>query len=296
MDIVLITPPPVEPVQVSDILNQLGLVMPSDAGLAASLTAQLTGLLQAARADCENYMRRVLITQTWGIKCDSFPGRDWRYLSHFFAAIELPKPPLQSIYSFQYVDVSGTLQTLLQDITYGTSISEPQYGYQLIRGSETQIGQLIVSYPRIWPPTRLVPANVLVKFRCGYGGPLVVTTAADSAVITGPVFNPDDAPLLPLEQGLAVSIPGAGPVVGDVATPLVTNIASVDGNGKATLAAPATATVTSATGWFGNPIPPEILQAIKFLAQWYYEQASVVDVPLPRVVRALLDPYRNLVA
>jgi hypothetical protein len=296
MELVPITPPAAEPVLVTDLLNQLGLVMPSDAGLAAALTAGLTGKLVAARADCENYTRLAFITQTWGLKCDSFPGRDFRYLPTGYAALLLPKPPLQSIASFQYVDTAGQLQTLLQETTYGVDPAAPIYGYQLDRGGEEQPSKLIVSYPKVWPPTRMVPSNVLVKFRCGYGGPLTVSTTANSAVIAGPKFNPDDASLLPLETGLAVSIPGAGPVVGGNATALVTNIASVDGNGQATLATAATAAVMNAPGWFGAQVPQPILQAILFLAQWYYEQASVVDAPLPRVVRGLLDPYRNLVA
>lgn len=296
MEPVLLTPPAAEPVSVSDLMNQMGMGSFSDTDLNTALTSNLTGKLLAARADCENYTRMAFVTQTWGVKCDSFPGRDFRYLPTGYAALVLPKPPLQSIASFQYVDTAGAVQALLQDLTYGVDPAAPQYGYQLDRGGEGQPSKLIVSYPRVWPPTRMVPANVLVKFRCGYGGPLTVSTTAGSAVITGPVFNPDDAPLLPLERGLAVSIPGAGPVVGSTATPLVTNIASVDSFGQATLAKAATAAVTNVPGWFGDAVPAPILQAISFLAQWYYEQASVVDVPLPRVVRALLDPYRNLVS
>lgn len=295
-DIVLITPPPVEPVAVTDLLNQMGMVVPSDAGLAASITAQFTALLVAARKDCENYAQRVFITQSWLLRRDSFPGHNLRYEWNGYPQIDLPKPPFQSVDFFKYVDVSGTVQELTVDTTYGTNPANPQYGYQLDRGSETQAARLLPPFARPWPPTRMVPANVLVQFRCGYGGPLTVTTAEGSPVITGPVFNPDDAPLIAGDAGLAVSIPGAGPVVDTAATALVSHIASVDVNGQATLADNAVTAVTKAAGWFGDPVPDPILQAIKFLAQWYYEQASIVDQPLPRVVRALLDPYRNLVA
>lgn len=295
MDIVLITRPPVEPITLDEAKRQCGFgpIEDSDRMPSQILADDLRGYIHDAREHIENWTRRVLITQTWGIKCDSFPGRDFRYLPAGYAALELPKPPVQSIDSFQYVDVAGAVQTLLQDTTYGTSISEPQYGYQFIRGSETQVGQLIVSYPRIWPPTRMVPANVLVKFRCGYGGPLKVSTTATSAVVTGPVFNPDDAPLLPLEQGLAVSIPGAGADGG----PLNTNIASVDINGQATLALAATAAVTNVQGWFGDPVPGVLTRAVKLMTQFYYDQScgrSRQD--LQDTAHDLVNPYRNLVS
>lgn len=294
MDIVLITPPPIEPVTLDEAKRQCGFGPIEDSDRAASqiLADDLRGYIKDAREHIENWTRRALITQTWAAKCDSFPGRDYRYLPHGYAAFQIPKPPVQSIYSFQYIDVSGTLQTLLQDTTYGVSITEPQYGYQFIRGSETQGGQLIVSYPRIWPPTRMVPANVLIKFRCGYGGPLTVSTTASSAAISGPKFNPDDAPLLPLETGLAVSIPGAG---ADGAT-LKTNIASVDGSGNATLAIAATETVTNMTGWFGDPVPGVITRAIKLMVQYYYEQAEgYMREDLETAACNLVNEYRNLV-
>lgn len=292
MELVPIVAPAAEPVCVDDLMQQMDMGPIGDPTLSVSLARKLSGLLVAARVDCENYTRLAFVTQTWGLKCDSFPGRDFRYLPTGYAGLMLPKPPLQSIVSFQYVDTAGQLQTLLQDTTYGVNPAAPEYGYQLDRGGEEQPSKLIVSYPKLWPPTRMVPANVLVKFRCGYGGPLTVSTTEDSPVIAGPTFNPDDAPLLPLETGLPVSIPGAGPG-GDL---LVSNIASVDADGNATLAANAAAAVANVKGWFGNPIPSPIQQAILFLAQFYYEQGSIVDQPLPRMVRGLLDPYRNLVA
>ncbi len=288
-DVVLITPPPVEPVNQGAMLNQLGMSTPTDTGLAATLTAQLNGYIMAARADCENYCRRVFITQTWLLRRDSFPGRDFRYEALGYAHIELPKPPFQSVYFLQYVDVSGTLQTLSIDTTYGTNPADPQYGYQLDRGSETQPARLLPPFARPWPPTRMVPSNVLCQFRCGYGGPLAVSIDT-GGVISGAKFNNDDQPLLPGDTGLAVSIPNGG----GANVTLNTFIASVNGSGVATLATPPAAAIVNTSCWFGQPVPQPILQAIQFLAAWYYEQGSVVDVPMPRVVRALLDPYRDL--
>ncbi len=291
-DVVLITRPPIEPVSQADLMNQLGMGTISDPTLSANLNSRFARLIRAARRYCEGYTRRAFITQTWVMRLDGFPGRSYKYQHHEYPAIMIAKPPVQSIYSLQYIDVAGELQTLLQDTSYGTAITEPQYGYQLVRGSETQPGQLIVSYPRSWPPTRLVPANVLVKFRCGYGGPLTISMAENSAVVQGATFNPDDAPLLPTETGLRVVVPGAGASGAE----LETTIASVDQSGIATLADKASAQVTNVSAWFGHPVPEEILQAILLHAQFYYEQGSVTDQPIPTQIHDLLSDYRNLVS
>lgn len=294
-DVVLIKAPAAEPVSVSQMMAQLGMGTITDAALTAALNSQLTGYLLAARRDCENYTRRAFITQTWLLRRDSFPGHAFRYQWNGYPEIDIPKPPFQSLQFVQYVDVSGTLQTLTQDTTYGVNPAFPQYGYQLDPGSETQAARLIPPFARPWPPTRMVPGNVLIQFRCGYGGPLTVSMQEGSAVVSvkgGYVFNPGDAPVMTGDTGMPVCIPGAGAA----GAALVTNIASVDVDGNATLATPAATAVANISGWFGHPLPQEIVQAIMMLAQFYYEQTSVVDQPLPRVVRALLEPYRNLVA
>jgi hypothetical protein len=294
-DIVLIKPPAGEPVTPVQMMTQLGMGPVSDQTLAPVLASQLTNYISTARRDCENYTRRAFLTQTWLLRKDSFPGHNLRYEWNGYPEIELPKPPVQSISFFKYVDVSGTVQALTVDTTYGANPANPEYGYQFVRGSETQSGRLIPPFARPWPPTRMVPGNVIIQFRAGYGGPLSFSISANSAIPSvggGFIFNPDDAPLLVGDTGTSVCIPGAGPD-GSV---LDTFVASVDGSGNATLATPATTAVNNVSGWLGAHIPFEIVQAIMFLAQFYYEQGSVVDQPLPRVVTNLLDPYRNEVA
>lgn len=286
-EIDLVTGPAAEPVSVSDMLLQLGMETVSDPTLSAQLNTQLGGYIAAARQACEEWCRRVFITQTWLFRLNGFPGIDWRYNWNGYPAIRIPYAPLQSIYSVQYVDASGAVQSLPRDTSYGSSSSA--YGYQLLRGSDTQCGVLISAWARPWPPTRMVASNVMIKFRAGYGGPASASMQAGSGVLAGPLFNPDDAPVMAGETGTAVTVPGAGPSGAD----LVTTVASVDANGHATLAAKASAEVADAQAWIGQSVPPAIVQAIKFLAQFYYEQGSVVDQPLPRVVTALLAPYFN---
>jgi hypothetical protein len=43
------------------------------------------------------------------------------------------------------------------------------------------------------------------------------------------------------------------------------------------------------------PVPEAIRAAIKMMVEFYYEHGGAQDADLPRVVEALLDPYRNLV-
>jgi hypothetical protein len=140
----------------------------------------------------------------------------------------------------------------------------------------------------------MVPSNVMVQFRCGYGGPQLVTMTAASAILVGPVFNPDDAPLMTGDTGTLVSVPGAG-ADGLNSPPLVANVASVDVNGQATLSVAATTAVANVQAWIGNPIPGDIIKAILLLAQFYYEQASVGG-EIPRYITDSIWPYRNLVS
>lgn len=300
MSIQLIQGPVAEPVTLNDVKLQLGFGPMQDSDRLASqiVNEKLRAFTIAARQDCENWTNRVFITQTWQLLRDSFPGHNLRYDWNGYPEIELPKPPFQSVLSFTYIDVAGSPQTLTQDTTYGTNPANPQYGYQLERGSETQPGRLLPPFARPWPPTRMVPANVIVRFRCGYGGPITASMTAESAVLTvtggAPLsFDADDAPLLPGETGLPITVPGAGP--GGAA--LNTFIASVNpANGRATLATAATTTVTNVPGWAGQAVPAVITTAIKMLAEFYYEHGGCEDVPMPRVIESLLEPYRNFVS
>jgi hypothetical protein len=298
--IALIAGPVAEPVTLNDVKLQLGFgpMQDSDRAAASILNDKLRAFIIAARQDCENWTNRVFYTQRWILRRDSFPGHNLRYEWNGYPQIDLPKPPFQSIDFFKYIDVNGTPQTLTQDTTYGTNPANPQYGYQLERGSETQFGRLLPPFARPWPPTRMVPANVIVQFRCGYGGPIGVTLGASSALLTvvsgiPSTFNFDDAPLLPGETGTPISIPGAGPSGG----PLNTFIASVNpSNGHATLAAASTGAVTNVQAWLGQPLPAVIPTAIKMLVEFYYEHGGCEDVPMPRVIENLLEPYRNFVS
>lgn len=294
----LITPPAIDAGAVALPLLKGILRMPSTD---YSWDPTLTFYLQVARERVEQLCRIKLITQTWLLREDVFPMVSLRYDRNGYAELALPYPPFQSVASFQYVDTAGIVQTLIRNTDYNNNVSDPFYSYQMKPGSGTsgiQPAKLYPAWARPWPPQRLVPANTLVQFRCGYGGPLTVSMTGGSAVLASPgfTFNADDAPQMAGDIGAAISIPGAGPLVNDAASTLNTTVASV-ANGVATLATAAAGNVANVTAWLGAQIPYSLQLNICFQAQFYFEQGAVVDQLEPRVIAALKNGgYRNLVS
>jgi hypothetical protein len=290
---VLIAPPASEPVTLAEVKLQLGFGPVEDSTREASsiLSDKLRPFILAARRECEGYCRRVFITQRWLLRMDGFPGKDWRYNWNGYPVIPLPQPPFQSIDFLKYVDTFGQVQDLPLDTSYGNNA--PQYGYQLWRGSETALAHIYSSWARPWPPTRMVPSNVMIQYRAGYGQPITCSMTNGSAVLTaagGVKFNPDDAPLMTGDTGLAISVPGAG-LSGAT---LNTFIASVDGAGIATLKDQALTDVANTVGWAGQPVPEEIRSAIKLTVEDFYDRGCEGG-ELPGVAKRLLGYYRNVV-
>ena len=173
-DAVQIAFPVAEPVTLNDVKLQLGFGPMQDSDRAASqiLNDKLRAFIVAARQACENFTRRAFITQTWLLRMSGFPGKDWRYNWNGYPVIQFPKPPFQSVDFVNYVDTFGDVQALPLDTTYGNAA--PQYGYQLSRGSETAPGRIYSSWARPWPPTRMVPSNVMVHSAAAMAVPLLV--------------------------------------------------------------------------------------------------------------------------
>jgi len=102
-------------------------------------------LIPAARVDCENRTERTLVSTPWLLKLDAFPS-----------AIELRQPPIIAVQSVQYLDESGTLQTL-----------DPA-DYVLDEASEP--GFLVPAPDKAWPATQAGAVNaVRVAYTAGYG-------------------------------------------------------------------------------------------------------------------------------
>jgi hypothetical protein len=300
----IIQRPLYEPISLNDARLQLGLgpIEFSTRESEAIYANKLRPFISAARYACEAHTRRAFITQAWVARLDTFPGHELRYEWNGYPQINIPNPPFQSVISLQYIDVAGNLQVLTQDTTYGTNPLNPEYGYQLERGSDSEPARVLPPFARPWPPTRMVPSNVMLKFRCGFGGPITVSIAADSALLTvnggyPTSFNFDDAPLLPTETGLPISIPGAGPAVNEVPQTLDTFIASVNpANGQATLATAATTSVSNVQAWAGLRVPEDIVTAIKFTVEHFYDKGCDGEDNLPSLAKGLLRPWRNFVS
>jgi uncharacterized phiE125 gp8 family phage protein len=113
----------------------------------------IDNLISAARNWCERFTRRAFINQTWVLTRDSFPS-----------AFRLPKPPLSSVTSIQYVDTGGTTQT------------EATAVYTVITDREP--GEVVQAYEQNWSSTRDIENAVTVTYVAGYG-------AAGSNVPTG---------------------------------------------------------------------------------------------------------------
>lgn len=119
----------------------------------------LASAIIAARAQVEAITKRALITQTWDMVLDSFPGScsasRWTRTS---SEIIVPLGVLQDIDSFSYKDSEGVVTSLtVTDDYLVDTFSIP--------------GRLVLP-PGVssWPSSFLYPLNpITIRFVCGYG-------------------------------------------------------------------------------------------------------------------------------
>lgn len=143
--------PTVEPVSLSDAKVHLRVDH-------ADEDALISACIKAAREQAETITGRTLITTTLLLTLDAWPDS---------VAIELPRGPVQSVSAVAYVDVDGTVQTLL-----GTA-------YALDNAGDDSPHYLLPAYGTAWPAARDTANAVTVTYVAGYG-------AAGSSV-PGPV-------------------------------------------------------------------------------------------------------------
>jgi uncharacterized phiE125 gp8 family phage protein len=105
----------------------------------------ILALITAVRHRAENETNRLFITQDWKMTLGEF----------CYDVIELPRSPIQSIQSIQYVDTDEAAQTL--DYTL----------YEL--DNSTLPARVYPAYSETWPSTLMTPAAVSITFRAGYG-------------------------------------------------------------------------------------------------------------------------------
>jgi uncharacterized phiE125 gp8 family phage protein len=117
---------------------------------------QVEAAILGARQWVEEHCWRGLVTQTWELILDAFPGED---------EIALPKGNLTSISSITYVDGDGATQTLAPTEYQADTASEP--------------GRVHLPYGKSWPGTRCQWDAVKIRYVVGWA-------AAD---VPGPIKN-----------------------------------------------------------------------------------------------------------
>lgn len=121
----------------------------------------ITALISAARQAAEMLTGRQIVTARWKLVLDSFPGPSlmgvlagdpFSLPGH---AILLPKSPLASVVSIQYLDMSGTWQTM------------PATDYTVDAACEP--ARITPVFGKIWPISLPQIGSVAVTFDAGYG-------------------------------------------------------------------------------------------------------------------------------
>jgi uncharacterized phiE125 gp8 family phage protein len=155
----LTAPPPVEPISLAEAKVFLRVDIGADDALIAALVT-------AARGACERFTGRALVTQTWTLFRDAWPGatRPRAHLSDgartgAFAvaprgAIELPRPPLLSIVHVKTYDDADTATIW------------PASNYLVDTASEP--GRLIARIGAALPEIARAGAGLEIRFVAGY--------------------------------------------------------------------------------------------------------------------------------
>jgi hypothetical protein len=135
MNIVVVTPPPFEPITVAAAYQQLRWDAETDDDSPPNVTYPLQSLIEGhivtAREYAEKVTRRALIQQTLRITLNGFPssrvrfGGRWDEGDFYYrpGTIELKRPPFISLVSVQYLDSNEVLQTLASSHYYVDSES-----------------------------------------------------------------------------------------------------------------------------------------------------------------------------
>lgn len=135
---VRITAPSAYPVSLSEVKQYMRITHDAD-------DAMITLLLTAAIQQCEEITQRSLMEQTWQVTLDEFSD-----------AIQLLRPPVQSILGVTYVDADGATQAMDVGDFY---LDVQGYGP----------AWLVPSVEAEWPTPRDQANAVVVTYVAGYG-------------------------------------------------------------------------------------------------------------------------------
>ena len=154
MPLLLVNPPAEEPVSLAEAKLHLRVDFTDDDAL-------ITALITAARTAAETITGRQLVTARWKLVLDSFPGPSLMGVPAGMPfslpghAILIPKCPIQSLVSIQYLDMASTWQVMPATDYTVDPVCEP--------------ARITPVFGKIWPITLPQIGAVTVTFDAGYG-------------------------------------------------------------------------------------------------------------------------------
>ena len=163
MSLKLTTPPALEPVTLAEMKSQCGFGPMEDTDKLREdvLAEDLRAAIRSAREQCENETGRAFITQTWTMTLNRFPRWGDKYLVHEQLEIDLPRPTLQSLDTFTYLDATGTAQDMMATGAWGYQVSGVGGDEPALLRPPSFLG---------WPLTQLETTDtVTIVFTCGFG-------------------------------------------------------------------------------------------------------------------------------
>ena len=155
-------------------------------------------LIQAATEYHEEHTAQQFLTATWEYFLESFPDRnnvdtfvDGRDL------ILLPKPPLISVTTVNYVDVDGVTQTL----------AATEYDVDI----NAKPGFISQAYNKSWPSIRTQRSAITIEFQAGYGLATAVPETIKHALrmLVGHWYNNPEAVVVEEGRLTVVEVPMA---------------------------------------------------------------------------------------
>lgn len=218
LSLAIVTPPTTEPLTLQEARDHLRVD-------STESDALIGGYLSAARAKAESYQRRQLMPATLRLSLDHFPmaSTTWSNTAGWAAsggwdagggswggpldygmewwggirgrAIVLPRPPVASITSVQYIDDGGVLQTLDASMYQVDTDSEP--------------ARLLPAWGQIWPVTRYPQLSaVKITYVAGYASADAVpaTTKQGIRLLLGHFYENREAVLAAGARGAAQAI------------------------------------------------------------------------------------------
>jgi uncharacterized phiE125 gp8 family phage protein len=125
-------------------------------GLGNADDVLIANWIEAAEQEFEEQTGRQVMLATWEYWLDAFPD--------FSGRIELPKPPLQSVVSVQYVADDGTLTS------YDDAASPPTVLWEsrAPAGPYAARGWVVPTFGNSWPVIQRQPGAVRIQYTCGY--------------------------------------------------------------------------------------------------------------------------------